>query len=173
MPQRSPDDLVEDVAFSLHGTGNLQAWDSDGSLWVHSNFVIRVPSEINTHFITTFPTNKGEVLIAMSLYITGSACLVSFRDEIFSKRALPIVSSLEPIFVSDNERCSILVRLASANWSVVKMDIWLVLFLSNGVVNEGIDIFSKMSFEMSVKCSLVYCYLLWFDQNLFNLIARI
>ena len=67
MPQRSPVgenwypyDVVEDVEYTQSGPGNMWEWDSGGSWWVHSNFVIRVPPEINTHFVTTFLTPEGE-----------------------------------------------------------------------------------------------------------------
>ena len=52
--------------------------------------------------------------------------------------ALPISIYFDAIVVSDNKRCSILVQLVSAYWSVVDMDICLSLFLSNGFFNDDI-----------------------------------
>ena len=63
----------------------MGAWDSYGSWWVHSNFVIRVPPEINTHLITTFTTTEGEVLITVYPSINGSACLVSMRNKLVAQ----------------------------------------------------------------------------------------
>ena len=116
-------DGVEYVEAPLTSTGNLRAWDSNGSRWVHFNFVIRVPSEINTHFVITFPPPEGEVPINVSLYCNGSSCLVSMHDDLSTQLrttyrkifppnyALLIARSFDPIVIADNERCSIQVRL--------------------------------------------------------------
>ena len=61
--------------------GYLWACVSDGSRCVHSNFVICVPPESNTHFVTTFPTPEGGFLITVSPSINGSSWLVSFRND--------------------------------------------------------------------------------------------
>ena len=58
-------------------------------------------------------------------------------------RALAFATSFNPIVFIDNYICSILVRLVSANWSVIDVDIWLAAFLPNVVVNDGIGIFSR------------------------------
>ena len=92
MPRRSPagkfwnpDYWVEDVEATLTGTGNMWAWYFCVSWWVCSKFFIRVSLEINTHFVTTFPTPKGELLITVSLSINVSASLVRMHNNIFSQ----------------------------------------------------------------------------------------
>ena len=85
MPRPDPADQVEDVAVDQPSYGNLRAWGSDGSWRVHFNFVIHVPPEINTRFVTTFPTARGELLITVSPSINGSEFLVSFRDELVAQ----------------------------------------------------------------------------------------
>ena len=82
MTWRYPDDRVEYVVVAQPGPGNLRAWDSDEYWWIHCNFFIHVPPKINSHFVTTFLTPEGELRIAVSPSINGSAWLVSFRDEI-------------------------------------------------------------------------------------------
>ena len=79
---RIPADGFKYVPVDLTGTGNMCACAYDVSQWVHSNLVIRVPPEINTHFVTTFPTTKGEVPITMYPSINQIACLVIMYDEI-------------------------------------------------------------------------------------------
>ena len=59
IPRQSPADQVEDVTVSQPGPGNLWELDSDGFWWFHSNFVILIQPEINTHFATTIPNNEG------------------------------------------------------------------------------------------------------------------
>ena len=50
---RRPSDGVEDVKSPLCGTGNLWAYDSDGSWWVHINSVIAIlPKYNSSHFST-------------------------------------------------------------------------------------------------------------------------
>ena len=68
-----PSGLSEDVAVVQPGTGNLLGWPSNISQWVHFNFVIRIPSEINTHFVTIFRTPKGGFPINVSLPINERA----------------------------------------------------------------------------------------------------
>ena len=46
---------------------------------------IRIPPEINTHFVTASMTTKGGVLITVSLSTNGSFFLVSFIDEIVAQ----------------------------------------------------------------------------------------
>ena len=70
---------------SLTGPGNLGAWDYDGSRWVYSNFFIHVLPEVNTHFVTTFTTTEGEILITMYHSINGSTGLVIINDDIFAQ----------------------------------------------------------------------------------------
>ena len=81
---RSPSGWVKDVAVAQSIPGNLWEWYSNGSQWVHFNFVIRVLPEINTHFVTTFPTPKGGVLITVSISINGISRLVSLCYELFT-----------------------------------------------------------------------------------------
>ena len=73
VPRKDPAYRVEYVAVDRPGPGNLWAWDSNVSRWVHCNFVIHVPSKINSNFITTFPNPEGEVPITVSPSINGSA----------------------------------------------------------------------------------------------------
>ena len=60
MVLRAPSNQVKYDAVSHPGPVILWAWASDGSRCFHSNFFIRVPIEINTHFVTTFLTPEGE-----------------------------------------------------------------------------------------------------------------
>ena len=85
IPQRDPAERVEDVAVDQPDTGNLWVWASDGSRWVHYNFVIQFPKKINTHFVTTFPTPEGEGPITMFPSLNGSAHLVCFCDKLSSQ----------------------------------------------------------------------------------------
>ena len=55
------------------------------SLWVHSIFFIQFPPKVNTHFVTTFTTPKGEVPITVSQSINRSAILVHMHDEIVAQ----------------------------------------------------------------------------------------
>ena len=82
MPRQLPEDRVEDAVVAQSGSGNLWMLDSDGYQWVHSNFFICVPPEINTHFVTSSKTPLGEVPIIVSMSINRIACLVRFRDDI-------------------------------------------------------------------------------------------
>ena len=63
---------------TLH-TGNMWAYASDGSQWVHIDVIIFVPPEINTHFFTNIITLKGDFLITVSPSINRSAWLVSIN----------------------------------------------------------------------------------------------
>ena len=83
MPRRDPDDRIEYVAVAQYGPGNLWLWASNGSLWAHSNFFIRIPPKINTHSVTNFTTPEGGVPITVSPPINGSSCLVRFGGEIY------------------------------------------------------------------------------------------
>ena len=76
-----PYDTVKYFKASLTGPGNLWEWDSDGSQWVHSNFIICVAPEVKTHFVTNFSTPKGELPITVYPYINGSARFVSMQDD--------------------------------------------------------------------------------------------
>ena len=63
MPQKTPDDRVEDIAFSHPGPCNLWVWDSNGSLWVCISAVINMTSgsgKINT----TIQNPNREVVLA-------------------------------------------------------------------------------------------------------------
>ena len=115
MPHQSPDDRVEDVAFSHPDPGNIWAWSSGVSRWVHSNLVIRILPKINTRVVTTFVTPEWgspyhHPLISMeALSWLDSTMIMS------PNHALPIASYFDPIVVSDSDRCSILVWLVSSD----------------------------------------------------------
>ena len=72
---------------TLPGTVNLWVLASDDSRWIHSNIVICVTPEINTHFVTTLTTPKGEAPITVYLYINGSARLLLWMIVFFRKRS--------------------------------------------------------------------------------------
>ena len=80
--QRSTEGVEDSAVAPLPGTGtlpgtvNLWVLASDDSRWIHSNIVICVTPEINTHFVTTLTTPKGEAPITVYLYINGSARLL-------------------------------------------------------------------------------------------------
>ena len=133
---RNPYDGFKDVEDSLPGTSNLQAWTSNGSWWVHSNFVIRVPPKISTNFVTTFLTPEGGVPINAPLSINVRTCLFSMHDEIFAQPRNTYCNIFFPIVISDNERCSIIVRLVSANLYIVDMDNFLEVFMLGIVVKR-------------------------------------
>ena len=77
---------VKDIAVAtLLGLVNLWVWVSNDSRWVHSNFVIHVPPETNTHFVTIFLTPRGEVLIAVSPSINKSAHFVKMHDDLVAQ----------------------------------------------------------------------------------------
>ena len=63
---------------------NLWDYAPYGFRWVHADSVIFVPLEIDSNFVTTIPTLKGDVPIIVSLSINGSARLISVND-IFSQ----------------------------------------------------------------------------------------
>ena len=63
---------------TLH-TSNLWAYASDVSWWVHTDAIIFIPSEINTHLVTTLPTPEGNVPITVSLSVNLSVRLVSMN----------------------------------------------------------------------------------------------
>ena len=69
-------------------------------------------------------------------YLAWLACTMSLSPN----RALLIVRSLNHIIIANNERCFILVRLVSTNWSTVDMDIFLAVFLPNGVDSDSVGI---------------------------------
>ena len=79
-----PYDWYEGVKATIPSTGNLRAWEFDGFWWVHPKCLIRVFPEVNTNFITTFPTSKGEASITVSPSINGKTYLVGFHDECFA-----------------------------------------------------------------------------------------
>ena len=138
-----PFNKVKDVVVAQPGPGNLCVWASGGSLWVHSNFVIRVPPEINTHSVTTFTTPEGGVLIIFSHISMELLDWLVSTIILSPNRVLPIVSFFKPIVVTDNKRCTILVFLVSSYWSVVDMDIHLVVFIPKWVINDFIAILSR------------------------------
>ena len=72
------------------------------------------------------------------LSIEALACLASMMS-LLPNCTLPIVKYSDPIVVTDNKRCSILVRSVSVNWSIVDIDICLAIFFPNVVVNDGIS----------------------------------
>ena len=122
---------------------------------------------------------KGKSLITVSPYINESASLVRCRNEIFTQLCTTFHDIFSLIVVSDNKRFSILVRLVYANWSVSEMDICLLLFPWNVVVNDVFGRFLRLYFKwgfnkfwfLAIKfCSLATCsiYLLAFG-SIFSL----
>ena len=99
---RIPYDRVKYVTDPLPGTGNMWAWNSDGSRWVYSIFFIRVPPKINTNFFTNFTTNKGEVLITMYPSINGRNHLVSMHNDIVYQTRTTYRNIFDPIVIADN-----------------------------------------------------------------------
>ena len=89
---------------------------------------------------------------------------------LFPNWALPISSFFGPIFVADNKRCSMLVPFVSDDLFVVEVYIFLAVFLPNGVVNYGIDIFLKVSVEIRVESSMIPWTFLLFPRNFFDVI---
>ena len=73
---RLPSDGVEDIKSPLPGTGNLRAYVSDGSRWIHTDAVIRITSEINNNSVKTLLTPEGDVPITVSPSINVSTRLV-------------------------------------------------------------------------------------------------
>ena len=70
---------------------------------------------------------------------------------LYPNHALPIARSFNPISTDGNERCFILVRLVSVNWSVADMDIFLAIFISIGVVNDISSEYSARRFSIQVR----------------------
>ena len=138
MPLQDPAGLVEYVVVAQTGPGILWEWTSNGSRWVHWNFIINVPPKINTHFVTTFSTPEKEALITVSLSINRSSHLVRFYDEISYQLLTTYPKIFYPIVTNVNKRCSILVQLVSVNLSIAEMFFFLAVFLPNGMVNDGV-----------------------------------
>ena len=85
MPRIYPYYQVEYFTIAQPGPGNLWAWASDGSQWVHFNFFIHIPPKINTHSVTAFPDPKEEVPITVSPSISESVRLFGFRYELVAQ----------------------------------------------------------------------------------------
>ena len=103
-----PSDWVIYVTVDHYGLGNLWAWASDGSQWVHSNFFIRVLPGINTHFVTNIFTQEGVLPITVPLYIYVSDRLVSMHDELVSQPHITYHEMFRTYSCHHNEKCSIL-----------------------------------------------------------------
>ena len=74
-------------------TGNMWAVASNGSCWVHTNFVINTPPESSSqHFSTTIQTAYVDVLITISPSVNGSGCLFVKNDECMTCRIVPMCS---------------------------------------------------------------------------------
>ena len=88
------------------------------------------------------------------------------------KRVLPIARSFDPIVITGNNICSILVRLVSANLSVI--DYWyLVIVISPKYSGQWWCWYIvEVSFEMRNICNLVSCCFLLFACHLFSYFAR-
>ena len=89
---RRPADWGKDVTALLPSTDNLWVWASNVSQWVYSNFLIRFPCEINTHFYTIFPTPKGKVPIKASPSINCRDRLIIMNDDLVAQ---PTVRSIK------------------------------------------------------------------------------
>ena len=133
-----PLNKVKDVVVAQPGPGNMCVWASGGSLWVHSNFVIRVPPEINTHSVTTLWLPKGKSLspcLCLSMeVIAWLACKMILP----TNRALLIARYFNPIVIANHERYSIQVQLVSSDWSIAKMNIYFATFHPNGADSDGV-----------------------------------
>ena len=68
-------------------TGNMWAYDSNFSRWVHTDAVICVTPKVNTNFAKNILTPKGDPPISVSLYINGSAHLVIMNERVFQTRS--------------------------------------------------------------------------------------
>ena len=68
-------------------TGNIWVYDSNGSWWVCTDAVIWYLTQINTHFITSFPNYEGDFPNTMSLYTNERACLVNMNESITQTRS--------------------------------------------------------------------------------------
>ena len=97
MPWRGPDGWVKDVAVTQLGPGNTWVWASDGSLWVHWNFVIHVPHEINTHFFTTFWLLKGKSWSPCTRQSMELTAWLASVTSLLPNRALLIARYFDPI----------------------------------------------------------------------------
>ena len=151
----------------------MWAWGSDGSWWVHSNFVIRVTLEINTHFVTTFPAPKGEVPIIVSPPINDNARLVSFRDDIVAQSHSTYFDIFQPYGCRRQREMfhpsAVGVCQLICNWhgyifcgiSPKRSGQWRYWYIV------------KVRLEMRDKCRLINCNLLFFSFKLFNFIARV
>ena len=64
-------------------------------------------------------------------------CL-AYTMSLSPNRALIITRNFNPIVITDNKRCYILVRLVSTNFSVVNMYVFLAVFIPNGVYSDGV-----------------------------------
>ena len=60
-----------------------------------------------------------------------------------------------PIVITDNERCSILVRLVSVDFYVVHMYIFLAVCLTNGFYSDGVGRLLKLPLKLGI-------YAIWF-----------
>ena len=73
--------------------GHLWANASNSSWWMHTNSVITILQDYPfSHFSTTSQTSKGDVLIIVSLYVNGNACLVGVNDDWVNHRILQMRS---------------------------------------------------------------------------------
>ena len=75
-----PDNAITPDSITTIQTRNLWRYATGGYLWVHRPPIIPVSPKTNTHFVTTLPNYKGEVLITVSLSINGSNLLVSVTE---------------------------------------------------------------------------------------------
>ena len=150
------------------GCGILMALD--GFIPIFSS-VFRLKSTLILIPLFRLPKGKSQSLCPC-ISIEALAWLASVM-RFSTNHTLPISSSFDSIVVSENNRCSILVRLVSANWSVVED----VYFLS-GIYPKWsgqwyyLYIF-EISFKTMVTYTLISCKFPLFGHNLFNLIACI
>ena len=173
MPHQAPSDQVEDVAVDQRSTGILWEWDSDGSRFVHSNFVICVPPKIKTHFVTTFPTSKGEVLITVSPSTNISALLVSFCKELVDQPP----TTYHELFLPHS---------CCRQWDIFHpsaVDVCQLIHHQDGYLPNNISpkwcgqrwywYIVEVRFETRIKFSHISCNLLLYTHNFFNFIARV
>ena len=130
--------LPESNSSNTIQTVNLWDYASDGCGRFHTYSIIRVLLKINTPFVTTLPTPKVYVPIALFLYINEIACLVSMNERVVRTRP-SYFGLFIPILITNNVICYILVQLVFDDWSVINL--WSVYFPSI-VESDGFGRFS-------------------------------
>ena len=87
-----------------------------------------------------FQLTKGEFQSSCPHISIESLDWLALTFSLSPKRSLLPVISFDPIVITNNKRCSVLVQFLSDDWSGVDMDIFLAAFLPNWVESGGVDI---------------------------------